>query len=165
MRLNFSVTGLQKVILELCGRSGRKETLSLLDPMIKRYYQMILRHNYCNNCSTSLVHACTCMQMYCTHRIAFYVQKMMYKKMSIISYVMYTCVYMSNIQFCSACNTAYIVFHDFSLVALFQAILWNIRQCRYSRHLIGHTGAVFGVDLNEDCSHAFSCSGDKVVIM
>ena len=43
-----------------------------------------------------------------------------------------------------------------------QAILWNARHCRYLRRLKGHTGAVFGVDMDDSAHFAFTASGDKV---
>ena len=43
-----------------------------------------------------------------------------------------------------------------------QAKIWNIRQCKLLFTLVGHTGCVFCVDLDEECRRAFTGSGDRV---
>ncbi len=48
------------------------------------------------------------------------------------------------------------------LICLFQAKIWNIRQCKLLFSLIGHNGCVFCVDLDDECKKAFTGSGDRV---
>ena len=43
-----------------------------------------------------------------------------------------------------------------------QAIVWNVRHCRFKHQLLGHKGRVFAADLNADASIAYTASGDKV---
>ena len=43
-----------------------------------------------------------------------------------------------------------------------QAILWNIRHCRFQRQLLGHKGAVFAADLDSRAALSCTASGDKV---
>ena len=43
-----------------------------------------------------------------------------------------------------------------------QAILWNVRHCRFHCQLLGHKGAVFAADLNQEATVALTASGDKV---
>lgn len=45
---------------------------------------------------------------------------------------------------------------------LFQAKIWNIRQCKLLFSLVGHNGCVFCVDLDDECKKAFTGSGDRV---
>lgn len=41
--------------------------------------------------------------------------------------------------------------------------IWNIRQCKLLFSLVGHNGCVFCVDLNDECTMAFTGSGDRTV--
>lgn len=43
--------------------------------------------------------------------------------------------------------------------------MWNIRHCKHVSVLVGHTGAIFSVDLNESTTEAYTASGDKVQYM
>jgi WD40 repeat protein len=45
---------------------------------------------------------------------------------------------------------------------LFQAKLWNIRQCKHLRTLFGHTCSVFCVDLDDEAKTGFTGSADRV---
>ena len=47
-------------------------------------------------------------------------------------------------------------------VLCWQAVVWSARHCRYLRTLSGHTGAVFGVDMDDSTQLGFTASGDKV---
>ena len=46
-----------------------------------------------------------------------------------------------------------------------QAIVWDIRHCRFRLQLLGHKGQVFAADLSNDASTACTASGDKVGVV